>query len=392
MRIATLETLHADGGWRTFDFVKLTTDGGLVGWSEYNESFGGPGLTALIHRLAPVLVGKDPRAHEAQVALMQALRRTAAGGVVQQAIGAIENALVDVKARALGIPVYELLGGPVRDRIRLYWSHCATYRVSRWKEMALPPVRTLDDVVRMGREVVARGYTALKTNVLLLGENPRAHVPGFARGESFPELNPDRHVLQAARDQLAAFREGAGPDVDILVDLNFNYKTEGFLKVARAIAPFDILWVEIDTRSPRALRYVRDHSEIPVASGECLFGRREYRPFFEEDALDVAIVDVPWNGIAESAKIASMADAYEVNVAPHNFYGHLATMMSAHFAAVVPNLRIMEIDPDTVPWQDELVTRTPRIDAGHLLLPTGPGWGTEVNEAAVRAHPPRAGA
>jgi L-alanine-DL-glutamate epimerase-like enolase superfamily enzyme len=297
-----------------------------------------------------------------------------------------------VKARALGIPVYELLGGPVRDRIRLYWSHCATYRVSRWKEMQIPPVRTLDDVVRLGREVVGRGYSALKTNVLLLGDNPRAHVPGFARGESFPELNPDRHVLRAAREQLAAFREGTGPDVDILVDLNFNYKTEGFLKVARAIAPFDILWVETDTRSASALRYLRDRSEIAVASGECLFGRREYRPFLEQDAMDVAIIDVPWNGIVESVKIAAMADAYEVNVAPHNFYSHLATMMSAHFAAVVPNLRIMEIDPETVPWQDELVTVSPRIDAGHLALPTGPGWGTEVDETALRAHPPRAGA
>ena len=189
MRITSLETLHADGGRRAFDFVKVTTDDGLVGWSEYNETFGGSGLTALIRRLAPALVGKDPRAHEAHVALMQALRRTSAGGVVQQAIGAIENALLDVKARALGIPVYELLGGPVRDRIRLYWSHCGTYRVSWWQEL--------------------------------------------------------------------------------------------------------------------------------------------------------------------------------------------------------PNLRIMEIDPETVPWQDDLVTPTPRIEAGHLLLPTGPGWGTEVDEAAVRAHPPR---
>ena len=323
---------------------------------------------------------------------MQALRRTAAGGVVQQAVGAIENALVDVKARALGIPVYELLGGPVRDRIRLYWSHCGTYRVSRWKEMQIPPVRTLDDVVRVGREVVAKASRRSRPTCSSSDDNPRAHVPGFARGESFPELNPDQHVLRAARDLLAAFREGTGPDVDLLVDLNFNYKTEGFLKVARAIAPFDVLWVEIDTRSPSALRYVRGRSEIAVASGECLFGRREYRPFLEQDSMDVAIIDVPWNGIAEAVKIAAMADAYEVNVAPHNFYGHLATMMSAHFAAVVPNLRIMEIDPDMVPWQDELVTVKPRIDAGHLTLPTGPGWGTEVDEAAVRAHPPRAGA
>ena len=238
MRIESLKTLHADGGRRAFDFVKLTTDDGLVGWSEYNETFGGAGLTALIERLAPTLIGKDPRAHEAHVALMQAIRRTAAGGVVQQAIGAIENALLDVKARALGIPIYELLGGPVRDRIRVYWSHCGTYRVGWWQELGLPPVRTLDDVVRLGREVVSRGYTALKTNVMLLGDQARLHNPGFARGEGFPELNPDRHVLAAARDQLAAFREGAGLDVDILVDLNFNFKTEGFLKVARAIAPF----------------------------------------------------------------------------------------------------------------------------------------------------------
>jgi L-alanine-DL-glutamate epimerase-like enolase superfamily enzyme len=389
MRIESLETLHADGGRRAFDFVKITTDDGLVGWSEYNETFGGAGLTALIERLAPALIEKDPRAHEAHVALMQALRRTSAGGVVQQAIGAIENALVDVKARALGIPVYELLGGPVRDKIRLYWSHCGTYRVGWWQELGLPPLRSLDDVVRLGREVVSRGYTALKTNVMLLGDHPRLHNPGFARGEGFPELNADRHVLAAACAQLAAFREGAGLDVDILVDLNFNFKTEGFLKVVRAIAPFDILWVEIDTRSPSGLRYIRERSEIPVASGECLFGRRDYRPFLERDAMDVAIIDVPWNGIGEAVKIASMADAYEVNVAPHNFYSHLATMMSAHFAAVVPNLRIMEFDPETVAWQDDLVTRLPRIEAGHLLLPTGPGWGTEVDEAAVRAHPPR---
>jgi L-alanine-DL-glutamate epimerase-like enolase superfamily enzyme len=126
------------------------------------------------NQVVQALVGKDPRPWEAHVALMYALRRQAAGGVIQQAIGAIENALLDVNARALGIPVYRLLGGPVRDRIRLYWSHCATYRVSRTREMGLPPVRTLDDIVAVGREVAAKGYTALKTNVLLLGDNPRA--------------------------------------------------------------------------------------------------------------------------------------------------------------------------------------------------------------------------
>src|SRR2546422_1308060 len=392
MKITSVESLHAAAGQRDFDFLKISTDDGIVGWSEYNESFGGPGVSAVIEKLAPVIVGKDPRPWESLIALMYAVRRPASGGVIQQAIGAIENALLDIKAKALGIPVYELLGGPVRERIRLYWSHGAPSGWAGPAEMQIPPLRTLQDVVNLGKEVVAEGFTALKTNVFILGEKPYLHSPGFARNRDFPgfpELNADRHVLRALRDQLAAFREGAGPDMDILVDLNFNFKTEGFLKVARAIEPFDIFWVEIDTRDARALRHIRRGTTIPVASGECLFGRRDYKPYLEHHSADVLIIDTPWNGVAESLKIAAMADAYEVNVAPHNFYGHLATMMNAHFCAVVPNLRIMEIDPDTVPWYDDLVTVKPEIKDGFLFLPTRPGWGTEVNEAGVRAHPPK---
>src|SRR5262249_60238380 len=181
MKITAIESLHADAGGRNFDFLKISTDEGITGWSEYNESFGGPGVSTVIAELAAVLIGRDPRAWEAHVALMYALRRQATGGLVQQAIGAIENALLDVKARALGIPVYELLGGPVRDRIRVYWSHCATYRVSWAREMQLPPVRTLDDVVRLGEEVVSKGYTALKTNARPLGHYTRANNPWIMR-------------------------------------------------------------------------------------------------------------------------------------------------------------------------------------------------------------------
>ncbi|HEV7666073.1 MAG TPA: enolase C-terminal domain-like protein, partial [Chloroflexota bacterium] len=228
----------------------------------------------------------------------------------------------------------------------------------------------------------------LKTNVLLFDhDNPRGHVPGFARGEGFPELNADRHILNAIRDQLAAFRDGVGSDIDILVDLNFNYKTEGFLKMARAMEPFDLFWVEMDMRNPTALASIRSRITIPLASGESLFGRREYRPFFEQGAFDSVIIDVPWNGLAESLKIAAMADAYEVNVAPHNFYSPLATMMSLHLCAIAPNVRIMEMDVDQAPWVDDLVTVKPVFVDGSLVIPDGIGWGTAVNEAAVAAHP-----
>ena len=361
MKIERIELLHADGAWRNFDFVKVSTDNGVVGWSEYNESFGGRGVTAMIEEFASLLIGKDPRRFEVHSAWLYARTRTAQGGIAQQAIAAIENALIDVKARALGIPVYELFGGPQRERIRLYWSHCGTYRV--WGDkLGIPTVRSYDDIVALGREVAESGYSALKTNVLLLGDDePRVRNGGFGRGDGYPDLNADRYVLEALRHELAAFREGAGKDIDILVDLNWNFKSEGFLKVAQAMEPYDLMWVEIDTRDAKALAHIRKHTSIPIASCECLFGRRDYRPYFEQAAVDVPIIDVPWNGFSESLKIAAMADAYELNVAPHNFYGHLSTMMSAHLAAVVPNLRIMEIDPDMVPWQDDLFTVKPAI-------------------------------
>jgi L-alanine-DL-glutamate epimerase-like enolase superfamily enzyme len=390
MRISNLECLHADAGFRNFDFLKISTDEGVVGWSEFNESFGGMGVSSVIEHLGPVIMGQDPRAYERLVSQLYAIRRQASGGIAQQAIGAIENALLDIKARSLGIPVYELLGGPVRERIRVYWSHCGSYRLRSSEEMQIPPLCTLDDVVELGREVANSGYTALKTNIFRFHSTPHLHTPGFGRGDGYPELNVERDLVRDMCDQLAAFREGAGMEVDILVDLNFNCKTEGFLKMARAMEPYDLLWVELDTCSPEALAYIRQGTSISIASGECLFRRQGYKPYFDAQAMDVAIIDNPWNGVAEGLKIASLADIYEVNVAPHNFYGHLATMMNAHFCAVVPNFRIMEIDCDFVPWHDDLFTVKPQIEEGHLVLPSGPGWGTQINEEAVREHPPKA--
>src|ERR671919_3116889 len=155
MRIAKIEDLHCDAGWRTWSFLKITTDDGVVGWSEYNESYGSRGLTAVIQRLAERLIGLDPRPVERLTALMHAITRQAPGGLIQQAIAAIENALVDVKARALGVPVAEMLNGPVRDRLRLYWSHCGSDRLAHAETMGLPPLRSLDDVRALAREVRA---------------------------------------------------------------------------------------------------------------------------------------------------------------------------------------------------------------------------------------------
>ncbi|MBV9734705.1 MAG: mandelate racemase/muconate lactonizing enzyme family protein [Acidisphaera sp.] len=391
MKITGLQTLRCDAGWRMFSFLKLMTDDGIVGWSEYNESFGSHGLSAVIEAMAPLVIGRDPRRFEQVVSHLLVMSRQSRGGVTHQAIAAIENALLDITGKAYGVPVYALFGGPVRERIPVYWSHCGTYRARDPALLGTPPIRTYEDLARLGEEVRSRGFRALKTNILPSdGTRFIPFSPGFGRTAGHPELNWDARTLKAVVDGLAAWRTGAGPEMGLMLDINFHFKTEGFRRVADAVAPFDLSWLEIDTHDVPSLALIRRDAPCPIASCETLCARREFKPFFEAYAMDVAIIDVIWNGLAESVKIAAMADVYEVNVAPHNFYGHLCSVISAHFCALVPNFRIMEIDIDSIPWRDELVSSPPVIENGELILPTGPGWGIEVNEAGVRAHPPKA--
>ncbi|TAN03805.1 MAG: mandelate racemase/muconate lactonizing enzyme family protein, partial [Rhizobiaceae bacterium] len=143
-----------------------------------------------------------------------------------------------------------------------------------------------------------------------------------------------------------------------------------------------------DTLDPDALALIRSKSAHPIASLETLIGLQQFLPFFRAQAVDVAIVDTPWNGVWQSIKIAAAAEAYEVNVACHNFYGHLCTMMNAHFCAAVPNLRIMETDIDRVSWDKDLFTHVPEFVDGYLVMPDRPGWGTEPIEEALLDHPP----
>ena len=390
MKITGCETLHCGAGWRNFSFLKLNTDDGVTGIAEYNESYGSKGLTGVIEALVKAVVGSNPCDHEPTSQRLYAMTRQAPGGINAQAIAAIENALLDIKGKVLGVPVYDLLGGAQRDRLKLYWSHCGTYLMSDSAAEAIgqPRLHSLDDVVALGRRVREQGFKALKTNIFLFGQDPGLHMPGFGRGAGGPALNVEKSIIDGLRAQLEALRDGAGPDMGIHLDLNFNCKTEGYLQITRALDDLGLTWFEIDLFDPSALRHIRDSNRTPIASCESLYGLREFRPYFERHAMDVAIVDLPWNGAWQSMKIAAMAEAYEINVAPHNFYGHLSSIMSAHFCAALPNFRIMEIDIDDVPWKDDIVTTVPEIEDGHLMLPQGPGWGVDLNEDAIAAHPP----
>ena len=214
-------------------------------------------------------------------------------------------------------------------------------------------------------------------------------MPGTAGRPGWPDLNVPSSLIGQLRDQLIAMQEGAGPDVGVRLDLNFNFKPEGYRQVTTELDDLDLTWIEIDLYDPKALAAIRERIATPIASCESLYGLREFRPFFEHAAVDVAIIDIPWNGAWLGLKIAGMAEAYEVNCAPHNFYGHLSSLMSAHFCTATPNFRVMEIDIDDVPWKDDILTWSPSFKNGCLQAPSGPGWGAQLNEEIIAQHPPK---
>jgi L-alanine-DL-glutamate epimerase-like enolase superfamily enzyme len=386
VKITGIETFVVDAGWRPWQFVAVRTDSGLTGYGECSDGRNPYGVVATVRDFEAVLVGHDPRPVEMRYWDMYRMSRQSRGGLAAKAIAGIELALWDLKAKALGVPVYELFGGPVRERQLVYWSHCGTSRARSYELIGAPPLKTLDDVARLGEEVVRRGFRALKTNIVYPGDPARVHFGGFGGGLGTTDQNVTPEMLEHIQTLIGTFRKAVGPRVGIALDLNFNFKPEAAKRICRALESFGMMWVEVDMYDERGLREVKDAATMPICSGENLYGLREYRPYFEARAMDVVMVDVPWNGFGPSRAVAQLAESYELNIAPHNYYSHLSTLHSAHLCACVPNVRIMEIDIDDVPWKDELVDHPPVIDQGELVIPTRPGWGADLNEAVARKH------
>ena len=391
MKITRVETFQADAGWRMFSFLKVTTDDGIIGWSEFNESFGSAGLSDVIRGLSPVLIGRDPRMFEQVTQHLHVLTRQSRGGLNQQAIAAIENALLDVTGKAYGVPVYALFGGPIRERIPVYWSHFGTYRVRSAALMGVPAAATATTTSR----------------AMPRGEGTRLPC---AEDQHPADRGRQAHVLRARlrpHRRLAGTELGQPPDPrrapnncwrsarrSALTWASISTSTSTSRPRASSASPTrwrraNLTWLEIDTHDAPALAEIKRGAHCPIASCETLHGRREFKPFFDHYATDVAIVDVIWNGLNESLKIASMADVYEINVAPHNFYGHLCSAISATFSALVPNFRVMEIDIDSAPWRDEFYMTVPTIENGEFVLPTRPRLGHRRERKGGARRPPK---
>jgi galactonate dehydratase len=389
MKIKSVETHQVMAGWRPWMFLKITTDSGITGWSDCTDANGSnPALLAALRELGQTLIGRDPRPIELIFQDLYRSTRQSAGGTVQKAIAAIENALLDIKARSLDIPVYALLGGPVRKRIRLYWSHCGSTRVRHGSYLAgkPAPIRSLDGIAALAAEVKARGFTGAKTNLILFhkGAEPVVMSHGFRGGEGSSDRNLSGEALNGIRVLMKTFRAELGPDADLILDANMHFRIDGMVRLAHALAECDLAWLEVDLDDPAQLRDLRDKAPMPIGSCEKRQLMSGYKPFLDAGAMDVAIIDVRWTGVWQAKKIADLAACYEINVAPHNHGSPLATLMAAHFCAATTNLRTMEYDVDDVDWRDALVDPALRIEKGHLVIPEGPGWGAEVNEAILR--------
>ena len=396
MKITGISVLHCDAGWRTWSFIKIVVEvigrGNLTGWSEVTDSHGSPsGIEGVVRDLTPLLIGENPLDVERLYWKMYSRTRQSVGSIISKAIGGIENALLDIKGKYYQVPVYELFGGAIRNRIPLYWSHCGTSRVRAYSHVNTLAITELGDIGSLAEEIESKGYDTIKTNIPIfesergLPTPPHIYMPGFARCDGGPELNVTPTVQDAVYKWVWELRN-ALPDTAIILDLNYNFKTEGYIQLGQMLDQFDLLWLEIDTYNPKALGDIRDCVQTLICSGENLLGLAEYRPFLDEYAMDIVSIDVIWNGFIRSMQIATLANLHELNVTPHNYYSNLATFITAQFCASIPNLRIMEYDVDDVHWRDDLCTAVPVISNGKMDVPTQPGWGADINEEVLRGH------
>lgn len=364
-------------GGRSPVLVEVLTDAGLVGIGEAAFAYGtGAGAAAgMIKDLTEAfLLGRDPSRIEALWSEMYDHTFWAKGGgpVVFAGLSALEQALWDLKGKALGVPVYDLLGGRIRDDVRVY--------ANGWSFRCVTP----EEFAREAQRVVADGYTALKCYPLATAELD-AH--GHIRHVSHRAI--DRAAERRAVERVRAVREAVGPDVDLMVDMSAELTPDAIIRLGRALERYDPLFFEepVDPSDPDALKKVSEHVHLPIAVGERLYTRYGFRRVLELRAADVLQPDVGnTGGIMEGKKIAAMAEAYSARVAPHNCGSPVLTAASLQLDACVPNFLIQELYPYRVPEHYEIVDHAPELEVrqGRLPLSTRPGLGVELVEDAVR--------
>jgi galactonate dehydratase len=347
------------GGRTNLIFVEVQTNKGITGLGEASLEGKTEAVVGALNDVKEYLIGKDPTRieHHWQTIYRHSFWR--GGVVIGSAISGIEQALWDILGKALGVPVYELLGGRVRDRVRLYANG--------------PRGDTPEELAESCRRLVDDGWTALKLV-------PFEAVAGVASQKD----------LQAARHQMALIRDHVGPDVDILIDCHGRLSPTSAIQMAQALEEFGIFFFEepVLPEDPASLAMVAESISIPIATGERLFTKWGYRDVLELGAASVLQPDLAHcGGIWEARKIAAAAEVSYVGIAPHNPYSWLLTAVSVQLDFAIPNFVIQEFLVDHPPEVEQLFAeRFSWQDGGWVEPSTAPGLGVELDWDAVRAH------
>ena len=362
IKITDIKTWLVGAGSRNTVFVKVLTDAGIHGIGEAYSCGPDDATIAVIADFKTWLVGQDPRNVEHLWSMMYNFTRFPGGLVVNAAISGIEHALWDIAGKAAGLPVYMLVGGRCRDKVRVYQSAGGN-----------TPSQLGDNAKKL---VDKYGYTAVKIS---------PHGPNG-------NASPYNAVTRNAGLRVRAVRGAVGEDVDIGVDVHAKFfEVSRALRVAREIEPYRPMWLEepIRCENADAMGKLAAHVNIPLASGECNYTKYEFRDLIAIQALDIVQPDICLcGGFLEMRKIAAIAEANYVVVAPHNPMGPLATAVNVHFAACTPNFYILEYHPDDEAPRKDLLQEPLMVKNGYIPLPTKPGWGVELNEEAFRHYAP----
>lgn len=363
MKIVDVKMAVMGTAWRNLTFVRVLTDEGVEGVGEVRMLNHTDALLGYFAEAVPNhILGHDPTNIEDLVHRMYMNDYARAGEIAMSAIATIEIACWDIMGKLLAQPIYKLLGGAVCDKIKAY--------ANGWYTVE----RTPQEFHAAARRVTERGYRALKLDPF---------------GSGFYEL--DRNEKLQAVALVEAVRDAIGPDVELLVEMHGRFNPATAIEMARELEPFKPSWIEepVPPENLAALKKVAERVNVPVATGERIHTRYDYRQLFELQAADIIQPDIThFGGLLETKKLAAWAETYYTLIAPHNVGGPVSTAAALHLAAATPNFKIQEHFNDFAEdWVKTAAPGNPEVVDGFFALPHGPGLGVTLDEEVIRQHP-----
>ena len=363
MKITDIKTFAVSAHVDNWVFCKIYTDEGVTGLGECSVEGREQTVMAAVGELKPYLVGKDPFDTELHFYRMYRDAYWGSGAILSGALSAVDCALWDIKGKALGLPVHKLLGGKVRDKIRVY--------ANRW----FFGCNTPDALAKRAAETVEAGYTALKWDPF---------------GQAEAEIG--KSELKTALEEIKAVRGAVGNEVDILIEGHGRFNAHTAINIAREIAEYRPMFFEepVMPENLDQLAEVHQKSPVPIAAGERFYSKYDFNGAISKNCIDYAQPDIRIaGGITETKKIAALAEANFVQIAPHNIHGQVGTAHTLQLVASIPNACILEYSVEHIPHKSEIFDRVIKAEAGYIKIPDEPGIGLELFEEHLHKYPHR---